>query len=214
LTAPTAPRIIDPDEHCRSQQKGSVMEEIPCRYSPFRWELYDWNKFDPLEYGYNVIRLGGSESSNRKKSLYSGTYFSVVTYSNLFNIARYLRMAVLPWWPRIKIENGKLKSIYARTRVLDPWGFPTDMGMHELIALDNHALGMLGFEEYLDVVDHIKSVGLDNRDENLRPATYSLNSRNVMRDSDVMQLKLDPEWAKRERDHVPPIIFPPLKPAP
>jgi hypothetical protein len=78
------------------------------------------------------------------------------------------------WWPLVAPHRwaairGRHFCWYAQTNVQRPDGRWTTLKLHQILA---RAMGFDG------LADHINGNGLDNRRENLRPATCSQNARN------------------------------------
>ncbi len=171
------------------------------RYYDFQWELYDWSKFDPKSFRYEVIRLMGDPNSGRRKSIHSGKYFSILTRS--------MRPFVIrnnPWWyPHVEyrrddrgeyIEPLQIKRITAHYN--DCTGSARKVVyMHRLIAQ----------AEGLEVGDHINGYSLDNRNCNLRPISTLLNQYNARRTREAFpELLPGVQWTDGRRVRVYGIV--------
>ncbi len=163
--------LMDPALHEELDDYVDESEPEINKHELFKWDRYDWMRFDPKEFGYNVIRLGG-EPTNRRRSPLSGQYFSIVDLSYF----EFLTEGNQAWYPHVNYskqadaEPGTIVRI-AASRCEGPRKARKHLYMHRVIA------DVSG----LKVGDHINGLSLDNRNENLRPVSESINNSNVLK---------------------------------
>lgn len=135
--------------------------DIEDRFESFLWSRYDWSKFDPSEYGYQVIRLGVGGKYD---------FFAIVSLSD------YKRLSKKKWKPRVEFvldrfgeKTDTIKRVDAcRTEKRD--GKWVTVYMHREI---------IGAGEGLDAA-HGNGCSLDNRRGNLKPTQRGPNNHEWM----------------------------------
>jgi len=170
------------------------------KYDFFRWEQYDWDKFSPKEYGYQVIRLMGNPDNNRRKSIHSGQYFTIVTRS----MHSFLKRKFEYWYPLVEYyrdDQGQrlegIKRIVAHNTE-GPRKSRKVVYMHRLLAE----------VEGTEVGDHINGFSLDNRNCNLRPLSVLLNNHNLQKVRTAFpELLPGVEWGSKDHEWVRGVVM-------
>jgi len=166
-----------------------------CKYEDFLWAQYDWDKFCPKEYGYQVVRLMGDPNNNRRKSPHSGKYFTIVGRRQF----SFLQREYPRWYPLVEYyrdEHGEKTDTVKRIVAHNTEG---PRASRKVIYLHRVIAGVEG----LAVGDHINGYSLDNRDFNLRPLTVEANNHNLQRARLAFpELLPGVEWRSKDKTYV------------
>ncbi len=170
--------------------------EFESRYSAWEWARYDWSAFNPIEYGYQVIRLQARQGTRRKVSPHSGKYFTIVdldSYEWLTSLGQ--------WYPLVEYyrdERGEKTSVIKRISAHRNSG-PRDN--RKLVYMAR----ILVEARHSTLRDHINGHSLDNRLCNLRPFSWAANACNV-RKKRATDLKAGVEYRNKSKTLVGGVI--------
>lgn len=151
-------------------------EQVEKKYGPFVFDRYDWSKFDVDKADFAVLRLMGDPNNKRRKSIWSGVFFTIVAKDDL----PWLTAENRRWYPlvehyREEERSDEIKRVSAHRRI-GPRNAGKALHLHRVISEAYGAEIQTGF-----VPDHINGFSLDNRPINLRSVTGSVNNHNARR---------------------------------